>query len=141
MRHRVAGKKLGRDKDHRKALFKNLITSLILHEEIKTTEAKAKAIKRLADKLVSQARTGTLHARRIIAGFLTDQKAITKIVDVLGPRFKKRKGGFTRIVRLGPRKGDAAPMVKMELVEKDEEVQKGKREKQEGGKKEKNVDT
>lgn len=137
MRHRVAGKKLGRDKDHRKALFKNLITSLILHEEIKTTEAKAKAIKRLADKLVSQARTGTLHARRIIAGFLTDQKAITKIVDVLGPRFKKRKGGFTRIVRLGPRKGDAAPMVKMELVEKDEEVQKGKREKQEGGKKEK----
>jgi large subunit ribosomal protein L17 len=133
MRHRVKGKRLGRNKDHRKALFKNLITSLILHEEIKTTEAKAKSVKGLTDRLISRAKTGTLHSRRLLASFLPSQEAVAKIMDVLGPRFKNRTSGFTRIIRLGKRKGDQAPIVKMELVEKTEELlkKKGKQKKKE----------
>lgn len=118
MRHRVKGKKLNRDIKHRKALFKNLINALIVHEEIQTTESKAKAIKGLTDKLISRGKKGTLHARRTIAAFLQDKQAVNKIVDELGPRFKDRKSGFTRIVRIGKRRGDDAMIVKMELVEK-----------------------
>lgn len=118
MRHRVAGKKLSRDIKHRKALFKNLINALIIHEQIQTTESKAKAIKGLTDKLISRGKKGTLHARRMIAAFLQNKKAVNKIVDELGPRFKNRVSGFTRIVRLGKRRGDDAMLVKMELVEK-----------------------
>lgn len=129
MRHRVKGKRLGRDKDHRKALFKNLITSLILHEEVKTTEPKAKAVKGLVDRLISKAKAGTLHSRRLLASFLPSQEAVAKIMDTLGPRFKNRSSGFTRITRLGRRKGDQAAIVKMELTEKGEEKIKEKVEK------------
>lgn len=131
MRHRVAGKKLNRDIKHRKALFKNLINALVLHEEIKTTESKAKAIKGLTDKLISRGKKGTLHARRTIAGFLQNKKAVNKIVDELGPRFKSRVSGFTRTVRLGKRRGDNAMIVKMELVEKQAHKLKTKPESQE----------
>lgn len=124
MRHRVSGKRLGRKKDHRKALFKNLIAALILHEKIKTTEAKAKAVRGLVDKLINRAKAGTLHSRRLLASFLPNQKAVAKIMDILGPRFKDRTSGFTRIIRLGKRKGDQALMVKMELVEKEEKEEK-----------------
>lgn len=120
MRHRVAGRRLSRDRDHRKALFKNLINALVIHGEIKTTESKAKAVRRLAEKLITKGKKGTLHARRLIAAFLQNKKAVNKIVDELGPLFKKRPGGFTRIVRLGRRQGDDAMMVRLEWVEKPE---------------------
>lgn len=118
MRHRVAGKKLSKNSSQRKALFKNLISSLIIHEAIKTTEAKAKAVRILAEKLITQGKTGTLQARRAIAAFLQNKIVVNKIVDDLGPLFKGRPGGFTRIVRLGQRAGDGAMMVRLELVEK-----------------------
>lgn len=102
----------------RKALFKNLINSLVIHGMIKTTEAKAKAIRGLVDKLITQGKTGTLQARRTIGSFLQDKTVVKKIIDELGPLFKTRPGGFTRIVRLGQRKGDGAMMVRLELVEK-----------------------
>jgi large subunit ribosomal protein L17 len=118
VRHQRFGKKLSRDRSHRKALFKNLVNALVIHGEVKTTESKAKAIRRLVDKLITKGKKGTLHSRRLIAAFLQSNKAVNKIVDELGPLFKKRPGGFTRIVRLGRRRGDDAMMVKLELVEK-----------------------
>ena len=120
MRHRVKGKKLNRDIKHRKALFKNLISALVLHEEIQTTESKAKAIKGIVDKLISRGKKQTLHARRTIAAFLQNKKAVNKIVDELSPRFKNRVSGYTRVLKIGERRGDDAMMVKMELVEKKE---------------------
>lgn len=131
MRHRVSGKKLGRNRNERKALFKNLTSSLILHGEIKTTEAKAKAIKRLVDKLVTRAKQQTLSARRLLTAFLQDKKVVSRLVDEIAPKFKDRQSGFTRILRLGKREGDQAMMVKIEFVnaegaEKSAEAQKSK---------------
>jgi len=129
MRHRIAGKKLSLNHNQRKALFKNLINSLILHEQIRTTEAKAKAVRLLVEKLITKGKEQTLHARRLIAAFLQNKKAVNKIVDELAPLFKKRPGGYTRIVRLGERRGDNAPMVKLELVERPEKEEKKKEKK------------
>jgi len=120
MRHKISGKKLSLNHDQRKALFKNLINSLILHGQIRTTEAKAKGVRRLVEKLITRGKEQTLHSRRLIAAFLQNKKAVNKIVDELAPLFKKRPGGYTRIVRMGERRGDRAPMVKLELVEKPE---------------------
>lgn len=117
MRHRLAGKKLSLDRGQRKSLFKNLIRSLIIHGRIKTTEAKAKAIRGLVEKLITKGKKQTLQSRRLIAAFLQNKKVVNKIVDELGPLFKKRTGGFTRIIRLGKRRGDKAMMVNLELVE------------------------
>src|SRR3989344_1905651 len=124
MRHRVKGKKLDRDKKARKALFKNLITSLILYERIKTTEAKAKAVRGLVDSLMVKAKSGTLQARRMLAAFLVDPKAVDKMMDVLAKRFGQRKTGFSRIIRLQRRRGDNAQMVQMELIKEHVEEQK-----------------
>jgi large subunit ribosomal protein L17 len=118
MRHQVAGRKLNRDHNQRKALFKNLINSLVIHGEIKTTESKAKAVRGLIDKLITKGKEGTLHSKRLIAAFLQDKLAVNKITEELGPLFKNRPGGFTRIIRLGKRQGDDAMVVKLELVEK-----------------------
>lgn len=118
MKHRVAGKKLSRSRSHRKALFKNLLSALILHGEIRTTESKAKAVRRLFDRLVTKGKTGTLHARRLVAAFLNNKQAVNKLVDEIAPLFKDRPGGFTRMIRLGRRRGDDAMMVKLELVDK-----------------------
>lgn len=118
MRHQVTGKKLNIDRNQRKALFKSLINSLVIQGQIKTTLAKAKIIRRLVEKLITRGKEQTLHSRRLIAAFLQNNKAVNKIVDELGPLFKKRPGGYTRIVRLGNRVGDDAMMVKLELVEK-----------------------
>lgn len=118
MRHRVSGRKFNLDRNKRKALFKNLINALVIHGEIKTTESKAKAVRRLIEKLITKGKKQTLNSRRLIASFLQNNKAVNKIVDELSPLFKKRPGGFTRIVRLGKRKGDDSMMVKLELVEK-----------------------
>ncbi len=118
MKHHVTGRKLSRSRSNRKALFRNLVSALILHGEIKTTESKAKAVQRLFDRLVTNGKSGTLHARRIVAAFLNNKQAVNKLVDEISPRFKDRPGGFTRIIRLGKRKGDDAMVVKLELVEK-----------------------
>lgn len=117
MRHRKAGKKLKRDTARRKALFRNLIVSLFLKEEIKTTLSKAKAIRGLGDKLITKAKKGTLHHQRLVHAFLQNKKATKKLIQEIAPRFKKRVSGFTRIVRFGQRRGDAAEMVKIALVE------------------------
>jgi len=127
MRHRVSGRKLSRDRAHRKALFKNLISGLVIRGQIKTTESKAKAIRGLVDKLITKGKTGTLHSRRLIGAFLQNKKAVNKIVDELSPLFKKRPGGFTRIIRLGKRRGDDAMVVRLELVEKPGEESKEKK--------------
>lgn len=116
MKHRVKGKKLGRNITHRKALFKNLIIALITHGEIKTTEAKAKSIKRLVDKLITRAKKGTVHSRRLLGSFLHDKKAVNKLVDEIAPGFKDRTSGFTRIVKLGRRRGDDSMVANIELV-------------------------
>lgn len=117
MKHRKAGRKLNRDRKQRQALFKGLINALVIKGQIKTTEAKAKAIRGLVDKLITKGKQQTLASRRLIAAFLQNQKAVNKIVDELGPLFKKRPGGFTRIVRLSQRRGDNAQIVRLELVE------------------------
>jgi large subunit ribosomal protein L17 len=117
MRHRKKGKKLNRNTAQRKALFRSLIQNLIVKEKIKTTEAKAKAIKGLVDRLVTKAKKGTLHARRQVMAFLADKKSANKLVDEIAPRFKKRKSGFARFSRIGKRRGDDTMMVEMELVD------------------------
>jgi large subunit ribosomal protein L17 len=117
MRHRVAGKKLGRSSAHRKALFRNLVTELFRHEQIRTTEAKAKAIRPQAERLITLARRGDLHARRLVARDVQDPEILQKLFDELAERYEDREGGYTRIYKLGPRKGDAAPVVLISLVE------------------------
>lgn len=127
MRHRVRGKKLGRSTAQRKALFRQLIVSLFLKEEIKTTLAKAKSIKSLVDKLVTKAKKSGLHQQRLIHAFLQNKKATKKLVKEIAPRFKKRTSGFTQIMRLGQRRGDNAMMVKIGLMDK-KETQKTQKE-------------
>ncbi|HSW89768.1 MAG TPA: 50S ribosomal protein L17 [Patescibacteria group bacterium] len=116
MRHRSATKHLSRDSEQRKSLFKNLLRALFEHGSIETTEAKAKAIKSIADKLVSRAQQGTLPARRLIAQFFGYRSVANRLVDEVAPAMSDRKSGFTRIVRLGKRRGDDSMMVKMELI-------------------------
>jgi large subunit ribosomal protein L17 len=118
MKHRVFGRKLSRDKNERKALFKNLVSSLILQGSIKTTEAKAKAIRGLMEKLVTRARLNTLAARRTAEAFLQDKSLVNKLLDEIAPKFVGRSGGYTRMIKLNTRIGDRAKMVKMEFVEK-----------------------
>ncbi len=117
MRHRKAGRKLGRSNGHRRALYRNLITELFRHERIKTTEAKAKAIRPKAEKLITLGKRGTLHARRLAAGRLNDPEILKKLFDEIAPRYEDRPGGYTCILKLGRRQGDNAPMVLIELVE------------------------
>ena len=127
MRHKKKGKKLNRNTHQRKALFKRLIQSLILNEELKTTESKAKAIKGLVDKLITKAKKGGLSVRRQILAFLQNKKITAKLIDEIAPRCKSRTSGFTKIIRLGKRRGDKAMMVKMELTEKKKKEKKNKK--------------
>jgi len=117
MRHRKAGRKLGRSSGHRRALYRNLVTELFRHERIKTTEAKAKAIQPKAEKLITLGKRGTLHARRLAAGRLNGNEILQKLFDEIAPRYQDRGGGYTRILKLGRRQGDNAPVVLIELVE------------------------
>jgi large subunit ribosomal protein L17 len=117
MRHRRAGKKLGRDASHRKALYANLAGSLIEHGRIKTTEAKAKAVKPFAEQMITLGKRGDLHARRLALAELRSQDVVHVLFAEVAPRFADRPGGYTRIVKLGPRQGDAADMVFLELVD------------------------
>ena len=117
MRHRRAGKKLGRDASHRKALYSNLAGALIEHGRIKTTEAKAKAVKPFAEQMITLGKRGDLHARRLALAELRSQDVVHQLFADVAPRFAERPGGYTRIVKLGPRNGDAAEMVYLELVD------------------------
>jgi len=116
MRHRVAGRKLSRATDHRMALYRNLVTDLLRYEKIVTTEAKAKEARPLAEKVITLGKKGNLHARRQALAFIYDTKVVDKIFTELGPRYSNRLGGYTRVIKLGPRSGDGAPMAQLELV-------------------------
>jgi len=117
MRHRRSGKKLGRDSAHRKALYSNLAGALIEHGRIKTTEAKAKAVKPFAEQMITLGKRGDLHARRLALAELRSQDVVHQLFAEVAPRFAERPGGYTRIVKLGPRNGDSADMVYLELVD------------------------
>ena len=117
MRHQRAGKKLGRDSAHRKALYANLAGALIEHGRIKTTEAKAKAVKPMAEKMITLGRRGDIHARRQAIAFRRSQDVVHKLFSEVAPRFADRPGGYSRIVKIGTRQGDAAEMVYLELVD------------------------
>jgi large subunit ribosomal protein L17 len=117
MRHRLAGRHLGRDTSHRLALYRNLVTDLLRYERITTTEAKAKEIRPMAEKIITLARRGDLHARRQAAAFLYDTKVVKNLFDSIGPRMASRPGGYLRITGLEPRKGDGAKMASIELVD------------------------
>jgi len=116
MRHRVAGFKLKRPVDSRNALLRNLATSVILQERVITTVPKAKAVRPLVERMITLAKTDTLHTRRQAAAVLNTPASVKKLFDTLGTRFGQRNGGYTRIVRLGPRKGDGAEQAMIELV-------------------------
>ncbi|TML48844.1 MAG: 50S ribosomal protein L17 [Actinobacteria bacterium] len=117
MRHQRAGRKLGRDSAHRKALYANLTASLIEHGRIKTTVAKAKEVRPVAEEMITLGRRGDVPARRQALKFLRSQDVVHKLFSEVGPRFSDRSGGYSRIVKLGPRQGDAAEMAYLELVD------------------------
>jgi large subunit ribosomal protein L17 len=117
MRHQRSGKKLGRDSAHRRALYANLAASLIEHGRIKTTEAKAKAVRPIAEKMITLGRRGDLAARRQALAYLRSQDVVHKLFADVAPRFADRNGGYSRIVKLGPRPGDGAEMAYLELVD------------------------
>lgn len=116
MRHRIKGRKLGRTTAHRTALLRNLVTSFLEKERVRTTLAKAKEARPLAEKMITLAKSGTLQSRRLALSFVRKESAVKKLFDDLGPRFSERPGGYSRIVRLGPRPGDGADMAMLELV-------------------------
>ena len=117
MRHKIAGRKLSRPTGHRRAMFRNLVTDLLNYESITTTEAKAKEVRGLAEKMITLGKDGELHSRRRALSFIIDKKVAEKVFTELAQRYARRPGGYTRITKLGPRLGDGAPMVKLELVE------------------------
>jgi len=119
MRHLKQGIKLGRTSAHRKTLFRNLVTSLMLYEKIETTLAKAKELRRIADRMVTLGKRGTLSTRRRAAEYIKDKDVLKKIFDVIAKRYAERRGGYTRIYRVGFRKGDAAKLAVIELVDRD----------------------
>lgn len=108
--------KLGRTSSHRRALLRQLVTQLLQHDRITTTEAKAKALRPLAEKMITLAKRGDLHARRQAAAFILKEDTLKRLFDELGPRYRERNGGYTRSYKLAPRRGDAAPMALVELV-------------------------
>jgi large subunit ribosomal protein L17 len=119
MRHQRTGKKLGRDASHRKALYSNLAGALIEHGRIRTTVTKAKAVRPLAEQMITLGRRGDLHARRQATSFLRSRDVVHKLFAEVGPLFKDRPGGYTRIVKIGPRAGDSAEMAYLELVDEE----------------------
>ncbi len=121
MRHRVAGRRLNRSTGHRRALFRNLITELFRHRRITTTEAKARAVRSEAEKLITVAKgsldkESDVHERRHVLRTVTDKEVVRELFETIAPEYKDRPGGYTRIIKLGPRQGDAAPMAILELV-------------------------
>ena len=119
MRHRMGARKLNRTSSHRKAMFSNMAVSLLTHEQITTTLPKAKELRRVADKMITLGKRGTLHTRRQAFSFLRDDEAVLKLFGTLADRYKERSGGYTRVLKAGYRYGDNAPMAVIELVDRD----------------------
>lgn len=117
MRHNKSGRRLGRTTSHRVAMFRNMVTSLLSNERIITTDAKAKEIRSVAEKMITLGKRGDLHAHRQAASYIREKSVVTKLFTMIAPRFKDRQGGYTRIIKLGQRLGDAASMSVIELVE------------------------
>ena len=117
MRHMNQGRKLNRTSAHRKALFKNLVLALVKHERIKTTDAKAKELRHFADRMVTLGKRGDLAARRMAFDFMQSRDAVKKLFDEIAPRFKERAGGYTRVIKFGFRRGDAAPLSIIEFTD------------------------
>ncbi len=122
MRHKYSGRKLNRTSSHRTAMFKNMMASLIEHEEIKTTLAKAKELRVFVERLITISKLDTVAKRRIVFSRIRSREAVSKLFNELGPRFKQRPGGYLRIIKCGYRSGDKAPMAIVQLVDKKEEV-------------------
>ena len=123
-RHVNAGRKLSRNTSHRKALLQNLVRAVILEESIRTTTPKAKEARKVVERIITKSRENTISARRIVHKTVRDQAALAKLFDTLGPRFKSRPGGYTRLIHVQNRVGDNAPMAILELVEKSEKTEK-----------------
>jgi len=117
MRHKLSGRKLGRPAAHRWSLYRNLVTDLLNHEKITTTIPKAKEARSLAEKMITLGKEGSLASRRRALAFIFDEKVVDKVFDVYAPRYKSRAGGYTRLLKLGSREGDRAPMALIEMVE------------------------
>ena len=135
MRHQKTGRKLNRTSSHRKALFRNLAAALFQHESIKTTNPKALELRKVADRLITLAKAGTLHATRLAFAYLRDKEVVKKLFTDIGARYADTSGGYTRVLKVGPRKGDAAPMAIIELTQKKEQEKEEKKEEQAKGKK------
>jgi len=124
MRHNNAGRRLGRTTSHREAMFRNMVTSLLNHEKITTTDAKAKEIRSVAEKMITLGKRGDLHAMRLAAAYIREKSVVTKLFSTIAPRYKDRPGGYTRIIKLGMRQGDTAPISLIELVEEEMQPKK-----------------
>jgi large subunit ribosomal protein L17 len=122
MRHKKLGRRFNRDSGHRQAMFSNMAAALIRHEQIVTTLPKAKDLKRVVDKYITLAKRGDLNSRRLAAARLRDEDMVRKLFDTLGPRYKERAGGYTRVLKAGFRYGDSAPRAVIELVDRDTSV-------------------
>ena len=116
MRHGLSGRKLGRPPQHRMLMYRNMVTDLLQNESIRTTEPKAKEVRKIAEKIISHGKKGTLHHRRQALSLVFDTKVVRKVFQDLSERYKERNGGYTRIIKLGPRQGDMAPMAILELL-------------------------
>ena len=127
MRHRKAGNPLGRNPSHRRAMLRNMVTSLLKHEQIETTDAKAKSLKPIADKMISLAKRGDLHARRQALAYMKDKAVTHRLFDELKDRYLDRQGGYVRIIKKGVRKGDGAPISVVQLLTSDEQKKSGKK--------------
>jgi len=119
MRHNKSGRRLARKTSHRIAMFRNMVTSLLAHEKITTTDAKAKEIRSVAEKMITLGKRGDLHSIRLAASFIREKSVVSKLFSTIAPRYKDRPGGYTRIIKLGTRNGDAAPLSMIELVEEE----------------------
>ena len=138
MRHGNSNRKLNRTHEHRKAMFANMVCSLIEHEQIQTTLPKAKELKKIIDKYITLGKKGSLHSRRLAISRLRQNSAVTKLFEILAPRYKKRNGGYSRVLKAGFRYGDAAPLAVIELVDRDISA-KGAKDKELEKKKTKNL--
>ena len=127
MRKRSNFRKLGMDGDHRWAMLRNMVTSLIYHERIMTTTARAKELRRVAESMVTHAKVGSLHHKRLASGVVRERAAVVKLFEILGPRYKERPGGYTRVMKLAkPRRGDSAEMAVIEFVDREGELRKAR---------------
>lgn len=126
MRHQKTGRKLGRNSSHRKAMYRNMVTSLFSHQQLETTDAKAKELRRVAEKMITLAKRGDLHARRLALAYMKDKKVTHRLFDEMQEQFHDRQGGYVRVIKKGTRKGDGAPVSIIQLVTNEKEIKGGK---------------